>query len=142
MIVRVAPSEAMTRRAAFTLMEVLVVVAIVVILASVGTIATLTFLKNAKEDKARQQMMNLEMAEKTWALRNSGNQLQNGDITPLADFLDQGQNALIDPWGQMFRVEYVQTQNSTGITNYRAVFSTTNQDNGQQIMHPNINAGQ
>ena len=142
MIVRVAPSEMITRRAAFTLMEVLVVVAIVVILASVGTIATLTFLKGAKEDKAKQQMMNLSLAEKAWSLKNSGNQLQNGDITPLADFLEQGQSALMDPWGQMFQVEYVQTQNSTGTTNFRAVFSTTNMDNGQRIMFPDVNAGQ
>ncbi len=142
MIVRVAPSEVMTRRAAFTLMEVLVVVAIVVILASVGTIATLTFLKGAKEDKARQQMMNLSLAEKAWSLKNSGNQLQGGDISPLADFLEQGQSALIDPWGQMFQVQYVASQNSTGTTNQRAVFSTTNMDNGQQIVFPDVNKGQ
>ena len=142
MIVRVAPSETMTRRAAFTLMEVLVVVAIVVILASVGTIATLTFLKGAKEDKARMQMNNLSLAEKSWALKNSGSQLQNGDINPLADFLEQGQAALMDPWGQMFQVQYVSTQNSTGTTNQRAVFSTTNMDNGQQIVFPDISKGQ
>lgn len=145
MIVRVAPSETMTRRSAFTLMEVLVVVAIVVILASVGTIATLTFLKGAKEDKALQQMMNLSLAEKAWSLKNSGRSLDDGgspDITPLADFLDQGQTALIDPWGTQFTVSYVQTQNSTGTSVKRAVFATTNIDNGKQLLFPDVTKGQ
>jgi general secretion pathway protein G len=137
MIVRVAPSEVMTRRAAFTLMEVLVVVAIVVILASVGTIATLTFLEGAKEDKAKQQMMNLSLAEKAWSLKNSGNQLPQGDLSPLADFLEQGQAALMDPWNQQFVHEYVQVQNSTGSGTWRCVFSTTT-DKGKRIVFPDI----
>ena len=42
-----------TRRAAFTLLEILVVVAIVVILAGVGVVATTTYLENAKKSKAQ-----------------------------------------------------------------------------------------
>jgi len=42
-----------TRRAAFTLLEILVVVAIVVILAGVGVVATTTYLEKAKQSKAQ-----------------------------------------------------------------------------------------
>ena len=136
MIVRVAPSETMTRRSAFTLMEVLVVVAIVVILASVGTIATLTFLKGAKEDAAKQQMMNLVVAEKAWSVKNSGNQLPDGDLSPLQDFLEPG--ALISAFQTPFTHRYEFIQTSTGGTNRRCIFSCTNPDKGGEVLsYPN-----
>jgi general secretion pathway protein G len=52
MLLQTARNRA-TRRAAFTLLEILVVVAIVVILAGVGVVATTTYLEKAKQNKAQ-----------------------------------------------------------------------------------------
>ena len=99
-----------TRRAAFTLVEVLVVVAIVVILASVGTLATFKFLEDAKVDAARQKANNLVGWAKAWSARNDSQEVT--DITVLAQYAEDGQNALMDPWGGMYMITYVDDPNT------------------------------
>jgi general secretion pathway protein G len=99
-----------TRRAAFTLVEVLVVVAIVVILASVGTLATFKFLEDAKVDTARAKAENLVTAAKSWSVKNDNQQVT--DITVLIPYLEGGEKALYDPWNQAYTIEYVQDQSS------------------------------
>jgi prepilin-type N-terminal cleavage/methylation domain-containing protein len=124
------------RRAAFTLMEVLVVVAIVVIMASVGTIGVLRYLENAKYNQAEQQMMNLATVEKTQRMKNNGEPLQ--DITALAPYLERGEQALIDPWGNMYQMNYISVVNALGEEELRAQFSTVqiNPETGEPVYWP------
>lgn len=99
-----------TRRAAFTLVEVLVVVAIVVILASVGTLATFKFLEDAKVDTARAKAENLVTAVKTWQTKNDNQEVT--DITVLIPYLEAGEKGLYDPWGNMYVIQYVSDPSS------------------------------
>jgi general secretion pathway protein G len=99
-----------TRRAAFTLVEVLVVVAIVVILASVGTLATFKFLEDAKVDTARAKAENLLTATKTWQTKNDNQQVT--DITVLIPYLEAGEKGLYDPWNNMYSVQYMEDASS------------------------------
>lgn len=100
-----------TRRAAFTLVEVLVVVAIVVILASIGTLATFKFLEDAKVDAARSKAQQLQTYAKTWSTRNDGADLQAIDV--LAQYAEDGPKALLDPWGNVYQFTYMEDP-STG----------------------------
>jgi len=64
-----------SRRAAFTLLEVLVVVAILVILAGVGVVATTRYLEDARKSKAQLGCNGLATAvESYYANPQSGNQ--------------------------------------------------------------------
>src|SRR6516164_450507 len=91
-------------RAAFTLMEVLVVAAILVILASVASVGVLRYLDDAKEKTAYTGVMKLEQAAAAFKL-NHGDWPQSlleltvpedGKPAPL------DQNELRDPWGAEF----------------------------------------
>src|SRR5215472_12280339 len=66
-------ARSVSRRSAFTLLEVLVVVAIILVLASVATVAVLQIQKENKGDAAKINAMNLEKALKTYMLKNDGN---------------------------------------------------------------------
>lgn len=116
-----------TRRAAFTLVEVLVVVAIVVILASVGTLATFKFLEDAKVDTARAKAENLLTAAKSWSVKNDNQQVT--DITVLIPFIEGGERGLRDPWGEPYQIQYVEDPSSP----YPRPFVSTNATvDGQQ----------
>jgi general secretion pathway protein G len=100
------------RRAGFTLLEVLVVVAILVILASVAIVATTRYLEDAKKSKAQLQAKALATAIEAYMLHphNSGNQPpQDDDWTALhtpgfgTSFLKNGEEDIIDPWNGRFR---------------------------------------
>ena len=116
------------RRSAFTLLEVLVVVAIILVLASVSTVAVLQIQKENKGDTAKINAMNLEKALKTYILKNDGNPPNAiDDILRYVDGNDP--NKLIDPWGNKYQIG---TQdNGTGTVNYYIM--TTNPDTGEQI---------
>jgi general secretion pathway protein G len=90
------------RRSAFTLLEVLVVVAILVVLASVSSIYVFRYLEDAKLDKSRLQAKNIEKAAKTYILRNSGStdglSLQVL-VAPPRPYLEGGNEAITTPWG-------------------------------------------
>jgi general secretion pathway protein G len=106
-----------TRRAAFTLVEVLVVVAIVVILASVGTIATLKFLEDAKLDNARMTaQVIVDTAKANEAKMVDNVDYQRDGLGQLAPYLDKGDQGLLDPWGNQFQARYVQVSNSYSST--------------------------
>src|SRR5438067_8302609 len=93
------------RRSAFTLLEVLVVVAILVILAGVASISIFRYMEDAKVGRARTDMQALEKAVKTYYT-------QHGDWPPpdqlasaIGPLMDQGQAALVDPWGNQYTYE-------------------------------------
>lgn len=93
------------KRAGFTLMEVLVVVAILVVLAGTGGVIYIRYLDDAKKDQARIQVQTLTKAAETF-------QIRNGDYPPSLALLAQPQadgskpyleqTALIDPWGRPY----------------------------------------
>lgn len=94
-------------RSAFTLIEVLVVVTIIVILASVGTIATLKYLEEAKMDKARMDMANLEKTFKTTATKLDV-PFSQMDYS-FVDYMEQGEQSLQSPWsayGQQYDYQF------------------------------------
>src|SRR4051812_33978765 len=103
------------RRGGFTLLEVLVVVAILVILSTVAVVATTRYLEDARKSRAQLQCKSLaQTIEAYQANPQSGNQypenLQQLLQPPFGgtSFLKNGQDDLIDPWGQPYQVQFVQ----------------------------------
>jgi general secretion pathway protein G len=94
-----------TVRAAFTLLEILVVVAIIVVLASVGGTYLLQRADEAKEGAAKVQIKTLTESANMY-------KLNNGDFPPSLDAMAQGQpnggqplvqvDQLRDPFGQPY----------------------------------------
>jgi general secretion pathway protein G len=95
-----------SRRAAFTLLEVLVVVAIIVILAGVGVVATTRNLEEARKSKA--QLACKGIADSIQAFKMSAANQDNVDVADLGQlinppwggtgFLKNGQDDLKSPW--------------------------------------------
>src|SRR5260221_4886236 len=102
-------------RRGFTLMEVLVVVAIVLVLASVATISVFSYLDNAKRDAALANLKALTNACKTYKLRFDEYPPSLEQLLTLPNggksLLDNGREALTDPWGQPYRYDQSGQQN-------------------------------
>jgi len=105
------------KRAAFTLMEVLVVAAILVILASVASVGVLRYLDDAKQQTAYMGVMNLEKAAAAF-------KISHGDWpTSLTELTvpEEGKaapidlNDLRDPWGQEYIYD-LSTRHPTKLT--------------------------
>ncbi|MDY3552021.1 type II secretion system protein GspG [Gemmata sp. JC717] len=112
------------RRAAFTLLEVLVVVAIIVILASVATVATTRYLEDAKKTKAQLACKAIVQAIDSYKL-NQANTMQEApsDLSQLLNppfggtgFLKNGQEDLMDPWGQQYQFKEIQQGDGSSTT--------------------------
>jgi general secretion pathway protein G len=109
------------RRAGFTLLEVLVVVAILVILASVATIATTRYLTDAKKSRAHLGCRNLDQAIESFMANtaNPNNVPPQGPQELLqphfggSSLLRNGQADLIDPWGQPYTFQQGMRQDGT-----------------------------
>jgi general secretion pathway protein G len=84
MLVQNRTRDRAAQRAAFTLLEILVVVAIIVVLASVGGTYLLQRADEAKEGAAKGQIRILTDAANTY-------KLNNGDFPPSLDALSQQQ---------------------------------------------------
>ena len=101
-------TERTLSRAAFTLMEMLVVVAIIVILAGVGVVLVLPRLQESKEKVAYTRIKGLETAV-------GGYEVDNGRPATLEELLTGGPTgtgkrwidpeALRDPWGNPFQYD-------------------------------------
>ena len=111
------------RRNAFTLLEVLVVVAILVVLASVSTIYVFRNLEEAKIKTARVQAGELAKAGKLFILSNNGSTdgltLQALIAPPDGGkpFMEGGVDALKTPFGGQFILEVGQASNSSSEQN-------------------------
>lgn len=105
-------------RGAFTLLEVLIVVAILVILASAASIALFRYLEEAKEGRAQNDMRAIEQALKTYYLKH-GEWPPEGEqgLALIAPYLEQGTQGLISPWGTRYYWQLVRTQDEEG--NYK-----------------------
>lgn len=101
------------RRAGFTLLEVLVVVAILVILAGVGVVATTKYLEDAKKKQAVLQCKSLENACEVYFMneQSGGDYPQNladllnpfGGTAGAGSLLKNGDRDLMDPWNQPYQ---------------------------------------
>lgn len=103
------------RRAAFTLLEVLIVVAILVILASAASIALFKYLDDAKEGRALADMQAIEKAIKAYYMKNDQQwppQTPEG-LQVVAQYLEQGQQGLISPWGSQYYWQLDMTPDDT-----------------------------
>jgi general secretion pathway protein G len=93
-----------SRRAAFTLLEVLVVVAILVILASVGVVATTRYLEDARKSQAQLQCKGLSQAAEAYMIHPANTGGAQPTLQDLAtpsfgtSFLKNGQADLNSPW--------------------------------------------
>jgi general secretion pathway protein G len=142
MIVSVNRRLAPRNRAAFTLLEVLVVVAILVILAAVAGVYVFGYLEDAKVDTAKQQIGQLESACKSYMVKNSGNVPQGLiELVQPTDgrqpLVEGGQNALMDPWGKEYQYD---GNNVDAYNNPDPIVMTTN-PNGQPIYSAKRSAG-
>ncbi|MGF1579359.1 MAG: type II secretion system protein [Gemmataceae bacterium] len=99
-----------SKRAAFTLMEMLVVVAIIVALAAVGGYYLLGQLGASQESTARTQMQVLTKACKTYFIRNNQwppnwEALLNPDSKNGGEPYLEDNSYLTDPWGGTYKYE-------------------------------------
>ena len=95
-------------RRAFTLMEMLIVVAIIVVLAGLGTYYVLPQLQKAKEDAARVGAINVEKALMTY---QGNNDTYPPDLQTLTQKDQNGHGpyiqpeGLLDPWGKQYQFD-------------------------------------
>ena len=118
-------SRSATRRAAFTLLEVLIVVAILVILASAASIALFKYLEDAKVGRAKTDMRVIEQAYKKYYM-DKGNWPES--IEQIASELDSGPNGLVDPWQGRYTAQVVSQTQPDGTINQRPVITCTPQN--------------
>ena len=101
-----------TRRAvrrAFTLMEILVVVAIIVVLAGLGTVSLMNQLETAKEKSAAINAKTIKNAA-TMFKTDTGNWPSSlGELVP--KYLEK-QDILNDPWGQAYQFQAHEDENN------------------------------
>jgi general secretion pathway protein G len=124
-------------RSAFTLMEVLVVVAILVILAGVAVVAVPKYIEDARKSKAMLACKSLEQACEAYHIspqNPDGSWPQAGDLLhpfggSATSFLKNGDQDLKDPWGNPYQIE-VRTKGD-GVTQY--VLVHTQAKDGTQI---------
>lgn len=99
-------TRSFSRRSAFTLLEVLVVVAIILVLASVATVSVMQLLRDSKGDTAKMNCVNLEKSVQTYIIKNP-DAAQPQDINEIIKYVDGNDPAkLIDPWGSPYLIGY------------------------------------
>jgi len=127
----VSDSIQRSRRAAFTLMEVLVVVAILVVLAGIG-IGVYRYLDESKEKVAKAGVKNIETACNAYRLTHDVFPAQLTDLTMPSEgkaaYLDD--RALFDPWNRPYQYD----QNQLSKTGMPLIWSQgANPGTSQQI---------
>ena len=117
------------RRAAFTLMEVLVVAVILVIMAGTASVFVFRYLEEAKVDRATMDIVTLTTAANTYKLKNGGTPPENLEqVLPYVTGNDP--SSLIDPWRNRYQYQVMEINGQQTI-----VISTTAPD-GSTITKP------
>jgi len=92
-----------TDRQAFTLMEVLVVVAILLMLAGTASIFVVRYLEDAKKDTARMNCVTLKRQVTNYYIKNGAYPEKLDDVL---QYIEAGSQAtLLDPWGNRYVME-------------------------------------
>jgi len=95
-------------RSAFTLLEILIVVAILVVLAGVSSIYVFRYLDDAKKDTAKAGAVTLAKACQAYEIRMGGPPESLQQLLTPPDggkpFID-GPDALLDPWGKAYQYD-------------------------------------
>jgi general secretion pathway protein G len=107
--------QAQRRRDAFTLMEILVVVAIIVVLAGVATVSVFRYLEESRISAARSSCVTLAKAAQSYIVTSGSppNSLQ--DLLNPPDGRQryiESPDMLIDPWNNPYQMSI--TEDSTG----------------------------
>jgi general secretion pathway protein G len=106
------------RRPAFTLMEMLVVVAIIVMLAGIGTYYYIGQAEQSRKDTAKMKIRELQTAVETYNVQHRGQwpesleSLLQKDDSGLGPYL-KSQEALLDPWDRPFQYDPAGTRNNS-----------------------------
>jgi len=129
MIVR--PSRRSADRLAFTLMEVLVVVAILVILAGVGGVIYLRILEEQRVETAKLNISSIEKVVETYKVKNHEYPATLEVLTQPQDGLPAyiEEKVLIDPWNHEYIYEPTNLNPVTG----KPHIYTTNPNNNEQV---------
>ena len=95
-----------SRRSAFTLIEVLVVVAIIVILAGAGTVAYMRYLEDANRDRAKLECNELSKALQTFKI-NTGSEPTSLQelVQPPSGQAYIEEKLTRDPWGGAYQFD-------------------------------------
>jgi len=113
-------------RQAFTLMEVLVVVAILLMLAGTASIFVVRYLEEAKAGTAAMNCKTLQTAAKTYYVKNGSFPEKLEDVL---QYIEGGsQSNLLDPWGNRFTMDIQEINGQQTI-----VISTRDPNNGTTI---------
>jgi general secretion pathway protein G len=108
-MVQVVRSNRAARRAAFTLVEVLIVVAILVVLAGVGGITYMKYLEDSRKDRAKIDIKSLSTAVEAFQIKHGSPPDSLATLTqPDADGSRPAiSNAEIlrDPWGNAYQYD-------------------------------------
>jgi general secretion pathway protein G len=133
----IAPQKhSIARRAGFTLLEVLVVVAIIVILAGGASVYVFGYLEDAKINQARTTMKMLEDAATNYATMNGNPPVSLMElVSPTSGgrpLINGGPAMLVDPWGNEYQYN-PEARNGYGDPAPQ-VWTTTN---GQQLFSTN-----
>ena len=102
-------SRSVSRRSAFTLLEVLVVVAIILVLASVATVAVFQVQEDNKESTAKMNAINLEKAVKAYMLKHDAKPASWDEVMKYIDGQDPAK--LNDPWQGQYKFDFVTNEN-------------------------------
>lgn len=113
MIVRhspVSPTIRVTRRSAFTLVELLAVMAIIMVLAALGAFAVVRQMESARKNEAYIKMGKIEQAAKQYYIESGSNWPSSVMelVQPTAGgapLLEGGMSAITDPWGGQFQAQ-------------------------------------
>ncbi len=111
------------RRAAFTLMEMLVVVAIIVVLAGIGGAYLMAHLEGAKVSAAKIQAKMIASQIKNYAMEHNGVFPQSLEVMMTRDGEGKGpyfetKDAILDPWGRQYSYDpsgAINAQNSANV---------------------------
>lgn len=87
--------------------------------------------EDTKDATAIARVEQLLTCAKAWSSRNEGGKLESLDV--LTQYAEEGDRALIDPWGQKFQFRYV---NDPETETERLVIWTTEPRSGKVIAAP------